>query len=654
MTLGAAVDGVIRRIETAYDTQCNAYLITSFNAPAGVGDFAWQVTAAQFTAPCPALTPSIVAARTTGVAPLAVFFDATGTVVTNTNSRPFHDVEYRWDFGDAAGSPVSGTTWANGARPGVSSRNTATGPIAAHVFENVGTFNVTLTVVDGSATATQTVQITVADPNTTFASTTVCINMNGDADFTGCPGGASQVIATAANDFDALMTAQIAAGKRRILFKRGGTFNVSATSVIKVAGPGIVGAYGSGNRPIVRLSLNIGADTGIITLSSATTNTMKDWRIMDIEFDGNNLTGIGIIEDGSVDQITLLRLNTHNLSWAYGFNDSILDFYQFNGPGLGIQHLFDQIAVVDSTTSTIKNVYSFYGAASRLMLMGNNFDNGATAGGSHVIRITCTDKFALNNNTVTGAKVADHNLKLHAMIWNQDSVCNPGAVGTFSQNIHIADNKFIGGVEDWSQAIGPEDSTVDERVRQVIVERNWFTGAAANQSLLKIWAKEVTVRNNLFNATGMTTAHEAMHVEQRGPGQMVPTLVNVYNNTFFSSVADNDFAGVTIDNVATFVVVRNNLGYAPADTQHILTQGTGGGGVGTGQVVKTNNSSNGQVGNPGTNPNFTSATPSVPADFVIQTTSYAKNAGFSVPVFSDFFGNPRPQGTIDIGFSEIP
>ena len=32
------------------------------------------------TAPCPAITPSIVAARTSGVAPLAVFFDASGTV----------------------------------------------------------------------------------------------------------------------------------------------------------------------------------------------------------------------------------------------------------------------------------------------------------------------------------------------------------------------------------------------------------------------------------------------------------------------------------------------------------------------------------------------------------------------------------------------
>src|SRR5258708_12543721 len=34
-TLGAGVDGTVRRIETAYDTQGNAYLFTSYNAASG-------------------------------------------------------------------------------------------------------------------------------------------------------------------------------------------------------------------------------------------------------------------------------------------------------------------------------------------------------------------------------------------------------------------------------------------------------------------------------------------------------------------------------------------------------------------------------------------------------------------------------------------
>src|SRR5512145_1297788 len=85
------------------------------------------------------LTPinaiSLVPSRTSGVAPLAVFFDATGTTRSST-FRPFHDVEYRWDFGD----PVSGN-WqpTDGSRTG-RSRNSATGPVAAHVFGAPGTY----------------------------------------------------------------------------------------------------------------------------------------------------------------------------------------------------------------------------------------------------------------------------------------------------------------------------------------------------------------------------------------------------------------------------------------------------------------------------------------------------------------------------------
>ena len=34
-TLGAGVDGAVRRLEVAYDTQGNPYLVTSYNAASG-------------------------------------------------------------------------------------------------------------------------------------------------------------------------------------------------------------------------------------------------------------------------------------------------------------------------------------------------------------------------------------------------------------------------------------------------------------------------------------------------------------------------------------------------------------------------------------------------------------------------------------------
>jgi len=81
---------------------------------------------ATFSATAPGgIVLSLVPARTSGVAPLAVFFDASGTTDIGVTTRPFHDLEYTWSFGD----PGSGT-WASGAQPGVSSRNSATGPVA--------------------------------------------------------------------------------------------------------------------------------------------------------------------------------------------------------------------------------------------------------------------------------------------------------------------------------------------------------------------------------------------------------------------------------------------------------------------------------------------------------------------------------------------
>ncbi len=35
LTLGSGVDGAVQRIETAYDTQGNVYLITSYDAASG-------------------------------------------------------------------------------------------------------------------------------------------------------------------------------------------------------------------------------------------------------------------------------------------------------------------------------------------------------------------------------------------------------------------------------------------------------------------------------------------------------------------------------------------------------------------------------------------------------------------------------------------
>ena len=157
----------------------------------GAGGSASQSATVTVTTASGEITAALVPSRVSGVAPLYVFFDATATTAVAT-SRPFHELEYQWDFGDAA----SGSWTSTPGMPNLS-RNQATGPMAAHVFEAPGTYTVNLTVLDGAAAATRSVQITVTDPNTVFAGNTLCVgNSQPVAGSGGCPAGAAVLQST--------------------------------------------------------------------------------------------------------------------------------------------------------------------------------------------------------------------------------------------------------------------------------------------------------------------------------------------------------------------------------------------------------------------------------------------------------------------------
>ena len=90
----------------------------------------------------------------------------------------------------------------------------------------------------------------VADPETAFASTTrhVAAPASGGSDDN--PGSRARPYASVARALQ-----DVASGAaRRVLLRRGDTFGVTAAAVIKVPGPGLIGAYGSGARPIVEVA----------------------------------------------------------------------------------------------------------------------------------------------------------------------------------------------------------------------------------------------------------------------------------------------------------------------------------------------------------------------------------------------------------------
>ena len=578
--------------------------------------------------------------RFTGVAPLSVFFDTAGTAGTpgtmaTATTRPFHDLEYRWDFGDPAG----GATWSYGARPGASSKNSATGPVASHVFETPGTYIVSVSATDGTNTESNScAKIVVQYADAIFSGTnTICFSTTGT--FTGCPAGATQV--TTSNFTTAINTYQ--ATNRRLLFRRGEVFTAASSARINTTGPGIVGAFGAGAAPIVRMT----GGTQILQLSSATTPSIKDWRVMDLEFDGMGIATVGVNADGKFNQLLALRLNIHDTMRGIAADPNVLDWWNSDGNPAHAGHtIYEDWAIINSTITGCIGCggdWRIYVSAKRNSIQGNMLDNMVT-GGSHVIRSEYTGKGVIGNNTIARAGGTQHAIKLHAEEWTVPGVRNPGGVGTYTEQVFIADNKLIGANNAWTVALAPTNSGVDERLRDIIVERNWLTAGAGTQVALYSTAAETTIRNNICDMTG-AFIHTCVEVTQRGV-EPSPSNVRVYNNTFYSG-SMGDFTGVNIG-TATNVTVINNLGSASSATSPVMISGTGSG------IIQSNN----VLGSPAAL--FVSAMPSTPADFSLSLSSPARDykPTVSVPVWSDFFRSDRPQsgvpGTIDIGAIEGP
>jgi hypothetical protein len=569
--------------------------------------------------------------RLSGAGPLAVFFDATQT--THATVRPFHDIEYRWDFGDP-----DGTTWGYGSRAAVSTRNMATGPVAAHVFESpVGVpFNVILTAFDGTNTASCGMQITVDDPNLQFPTTnTICFS-NAVAGFTGCPTGANQI--TTANFTTAINTFQ-GTGKR-LLFRRGDTFTASAPGVIKAAGPGIVGAFGSGAKPIIRSTNTSGA----LKLSDSfrPLATTADWRIMDLEIDANGgafpgSNGIDLL--GGMTQLTILRTDIHDANMGFLLNISLLDIINAASPKAPI---WDQIFLVDNTIKTGRGNYAILASATRLALLWNQFFDTETFPNLHMVRTEFAQKAVISNNEFNKSRAGTTLLTLRA----QDQLgTNSVPPGTFSEKLLVSDNKFVGTLNPNLLTIRYGTGGVKELLRDVIVERNWFVFGPGTSYVGEMQASNATIRNNIYDTTlGSSSYIASLQIGTSG-SDPIQNNVSVYNNTLYSNAAINGFDFMDVQSAPTNVSIINNLIYAPLYTGNFNIAP----GLGAGGTLLTNSSNapaGGQIKN--TDPKFTSVAPFNPANAKptgtcgVGTPSYAICAGTSVPVWSDFFLTPQP------------
>ncbi|MBL8861147.1 MAG: hypothetical protein JNK02_03965 [Planctomycetes bacterium] len=569
--------------------------LTFLNTTDGLGNTSRSVS---LTVSSEAGAPMTTASRTSGVAPLAVCFDAVGgasaVVQPPSPGLDYGSMNYRWSFGD----PGSGS-WTIGGK----SKNSATGYVAAHVFETPGEHRVGLQVKQADGTVHDYHQdITVLDPNVVYAGQTYYVSLAGDDGNNGLsPGAPLRTISRA-------MTTLFASnGPRRVLFRRGDTWTFASTiTATGREGPYTIGAYGTGASPVLRAT-HSGAGLDLRP-------SVRDVRIVDVDFTGPHPspsdTGVQLGRDS-----LLLRSTVRGFATAVGGYDSLC-----------IGNTVADCVLLDNGS------YGLYYAPAynpnfvndppyHLAVLGTRFDNSI---GNSLLRTYVSRSVWQANLFQRAGQSSARLLGIHAP--------------KKAEFVSITDNVFQ-SLQTWVLEIGPENTEnggsggVQQVVENVVVEGNAFVlpGPGIVSVYLLVWGRHVSVRNNVFDLTGAAWG-SGMVVERRGIGP-VPVGTRIEHNTLYRGDGAPTFQLVDAT-TQDLTAVRNNIVYSPAVAATVAT----------GTVSAQ--------GNLTVNPLFQAA---AQRDFRLQAGSPAIDQGVTLPVRSDFDGNERPLGPgHDIGAFERP
>jgi PKD repeat protein len=414
-------------------------------------------------------TARVAASRTSGPAPLAVFFDATGTVDSNGAVNPFRELGYRFTFGDSASG-----TWEHSGLP----KNEQIGaPLAAHVFESPGTYTVEVTAVDAAGNSSSaTAQITVLSADSVYSGTkTVC--MSRTSDFTGCPSGAQQIA-------NATSWPSFRSGYRYLLH-RGENFASLGGVEFGEGGNGLVdsqlGAFGSGAQPVV----------GDVTVSSgAIPDVQWNKRVVVMDLD---TTSLRQYKGGS--DLLLFR---NKASGSISFADA---YFHFTTRDIGLFPNPQNIFLVENYLDTSNNPYpGISGNALRLAILGNHVERT----GQHNIRLWQASKAILAHNRLSGRTVDNirHTIKLNA--GGTDPVYEItlplGSSNSQRTSFVTMANNQLGSSDSniqWIATSAPQNSTYGEGLENVIWEDNQFRHGSNYAGLEIFWlGRNLTERGN--------------------------------------------------------------------------------------------------------------------------------------------------------------
>ena len=482
-----------------------------------------------------AFVPVINASRLEGVAPLSVSFDALSSVATGT----IHDMTYAWWFGDAA-----------------SAHPMAFGFAAAHVFEHPGQYTVTLFGIDAAGQSGFAQVVVDVRP---FAGRTFYVASSGNDGNDGLD--ESRPFATFNRAMQALDSALPRNGTPaavRVLFRRGDTFrfrNGYDFGSNRRGDPVIVGAYGSGERPVLHNENGSTVFGGYI---------VHGITLMDLDIRGNYdfASGSGnranlVAFSGGTDRLGL-RVTARNggYGWAELHNNE--------------EPLTNRTGIAIFDSQFLDNAdYGCYLMGNRLAFVGNYVNRTRF---EHCLRIYWARDAVISGNTLTDPASSKHCLKMHSQ---RPSTMVQHPQGLATERVMISNNVFAAAV--WATTIAPQNTSSVEPIRDVILERNLWVPHTTLDTLsigLYVLATDVTVRNNVFRGamSSRDSGGTAVNVEQHASGTPAPRNIRLFNNTAVWPGGSAVPTWFTLLRVAGSsvreVVAANNVGWAPNAGNH--------------------------------------------------------------------------------------
>ena len=476
--------------------------------------------------PPPAAPPSIAPPRSTpapigspiispsanGAAPVAhiqTLFDNVplGTavhvdgLVSQLNAGGAEDGIFSWDFGEA------GTRF-----------NTGVGFNAAHVYAKPGTYTVRLNVTNAAGkqdSATARVTVAAASRKVLYVSNSGKDSNDGRS--------ADRPLKT----FN--KAAALAGDDTEILFARGQTFDVS--QAMRLYGTNVViGAYGSGERPVLNWVGNLGLNEIIQVGPTAKNVAVRDLTFTS-KYGGTESAGLPFALRIGGQNITIQ--GNQFLNVCYGVNS--------NGRPTGAL-IQDNVA----PSATGVRAYFVWGEGRNFVIQGNFVANSTR---EHVLRMSGKgiSHVAVQHNDFT-------NLDRRAEGDRYDTA-KGAIVAQVGEYAYIADNIVNGPL-----AIGPLGESdglhsKEARFTHVVVARNEISGAMLE---IKHGAEHVTLHDNVIHQSGGTAIEVEGYNSQYGRG-VVDLIID--HNTAINNGEVGRF--LQVQGHVDGIVLTDNLYQAP-------------------------------------------------------------------------------------------